>query len=429
VAKALYPSGSPYTPSAPYGCAERLIAVGRPALATFSLLALWLDPSEPARHIHLAFSFLVVYGGHAGLVALLVWRAEAPLVGLRYGVHAADVLSAAILMSLTAGPTSPFCFSMIFALLCAMVHWQGRGIVWTAVAVLVICFGLGIYAVGVLHEAALALHTLVIRGVYVVAVAVLLRALNAYHQRLYSEMAALRLAQEVSLQQVQQTAATAERLQLARNLHDGVLQALTGAALYLATIPRLLEQDLQQARECLTAVQQLLVTTQQDLRGLIQALRPSPGALAETPVALAPRLEQLGQRLEHLWGLAVDLRLEGLDYTLPGTLTQDLYFIIHEALSNTVRHASASSVCVTLDVQDTSVHLMVRDNGRGFPFHGHYDLATLTALSLGPRMLRERVASLGGDLIIDSNATGACLSITLPLSNLEDRNAYSSRSG
>ena len=123
---------------------------------------------------------------------------------------------------------------------------------------------------------------------------------------------------------------------------------------------------------------------------------------------------RLGQRLDHLWILALGIHLEGLDRALPGALSQGFYLMIPEALINTAQHAGASSVCVALSVQGTSVHLMVRDNRCSCPFHGHYDLVALTALSLGPRMLRERVASLGGDLTIDSAAAGACLSITLP---------------
>jgi len=214
---------------------------------------------------------------------------------------------------------------------------------------------------------------------------------------------------------VQREAAAAERLHLARNLHDGVLQSLTGAAIHLATIPRLLDQEPLKAREHLRDVQQLLVAEQQDLRCLIQALRPSLAANPETPFALAPRLKGLGEHLERLWDVAVDMRLEGLERALPGALSHGLYLMIHEALINTARHAGASSVCVALSVQDTSVQLMGRDNGHGFPFHGHYDLAALTALSLGPRMLRERVVSLGGHFTIDSTAAGACLSITVPL--------------
>jgi len=388
------------------------IAAGQPALAAFSLLALWLDPSKPARHARIASIFLAVYGRYALLIALVVWRAEAPLVGLCYGTYAADMLISTVLMYFIEGPISPFFLAVISVLLCALFYWQWRGIVWPAVVALIVCLGLGGYAVRMLHEAAFALHTFVICGMYIVMVALLLRYLNAYHKHLYGDMATLRLEQDALLRQVQQAA---ERLHLARNLHDGVLQSLTGVSLHLATIQPLLEHALLKARELLSDVQLLLVAEQHELRCLIQALRPSTAALAETPFALTPHFERLGQRLDHLWGLAVDMRLEGLDRALPGALSQGLYLMIHEALINAAQHAGASSVCVTLSVQGTSGHLMVRDNGRGCPFHGHYDLAALTALSLGPRMLRERVASLGGDLTIDSAAAGACLSITMPL--------------
>src|SRR5262249_29595196 len=158
--------------------------------------------------------------------ALLVCHAEAPLVSLRYSTHAVDVLSAAVLMYWTEGSTSPFFLSVLFALLCAMCYWQGRGLMWTAVAVLTVCLRFGVYAAGALHEAAFALHTFVMRGVYVVVVAMLLRSLNAYHQGLYAAIDTLRREQEALLQQGQQATAGAEYRHLARNLHDGVLQSL-----------------------------------------------------------------------------------------------------------------------------------------------------------------------------------------------------------
>jgi hypothetical protein len=306
VAKALEPSGSSYAPYALQTCVERLIAAVRPALAAFSLLALWLDLSEPTRYAHIAAIVLAGYGGYGLLVALLVWRAKASRVGLHYGPRAAGVLISTALMYFTERPTRPFFLPVICVQLCAMFYWQWRGIVWTAMAALIVCLGLGGYAVGRLHEAAFVLHT------------------------------------------------------------------------------------------------------------FIQALQPSSAALAETSFALAPHLERLGQRLERLWSLAVDMHLEVLDRALPGTLSQGLYLMIHEALINATRHLGASSVCVELSVQDMSGYLMGHNNGRGFPLHGHYHLAALMALSLGPRMLRERVASLGGDLTIDSTAAEPCLFIAVP---------------
>ena len=147
---------------------------------------------------------------------------------------------------------------------------------------------------------------------------------------------------------------------------------------------------------------------------LEHGLQLSSSPPCEPACALAPRLEELRQRIEYLWRLRVDMRLEGLDIRLSDALAQGIYYIVHEALNNAARHANAVLVCVELVVQDTVVRLSVCDNGHGFPFHGQYDLAALTALHLGPRMLRERVVSLGGTLTLHSTASGAHLSITLP---------------
>ena len=160
----------------------------------------------------------------------------------------------------------------------------------SAAAVLIVSLGFGDYAVGVSHEAAFVLYTFVICGLYIVVDTILLRSLKAYHQHLYGDMATVRLEQDALLRQEQQTMAAAERLYLANNLHDGLPQSLTGVALHLATVPRLLEQKPLKVRERLRNVQ-LLVAEQQERYCLMQVLQPSPAALSETPFALAPHLE------------------------------------------------------------------------------------------------------------------------------------------
>jgi signal transduction histidine kinase len=94
---------------------------------------------------------------------------------------------------------------------------------------------------------------------------------------------------------------------------------------------------------------------------------------------------------------------------------------------NAARHAQASAVHVDLAVQDDHVRITVSDNGHGFPFRGHYNLAALTDLQSGPVMLKERVTSLGGSLTLDSSETGACLDICLPLLPPEDHHIDSPR--
>ena len=59
------------------------------------------------------------------------------------------------------------------------------------------------------------------------------------------------------------------------------------------------------------------------------------------------------------------------------------------------------------------MYLVVADDGGGFPFRGRYDHARLAASNVGPVSLRERVASLGGQMAIESGETGARVEILL----------------
>jgi signal transduction histidine kinase len=61
------------------------------------------------------------------------------------------------------------------------------------------------------------------------------------------------------------------------------------------------------------------------------------------------------------------------------------------------------------------VRLQISDDGRGFPFHGAFDLQALNAMQQGPRTLKERVAELQGRLLLRTGETGTELSIALPL--------------
>lgn len=61
------------------------------------------------------------------------------------------------------------------------------------------------------------------------------------------------------------------------------------------------------------------------------------------------------------------------------------------------------------------MNIKVSDDGLEFPFQGQHDLAGLTAMHLGPKTLMERIATLNGQLIINSSAAGASLEMSVPL--------------
>ena len=213
---------------------------------------------------------------------------------------------------------------------------------------------------------------------------------------------------------VRQTAAAEERIRLFRDLHDGVLQSLTGAALQLETVQRLWDADSRAARDRLAAIQRLIVDEQRDLRVLIRDSKLGPFGLVAPDAGLSGYLRELVHRLEGLWSMRVELQLDGVDHRSCDGLAYDICCIVQEGLVNAARHAAASEVHVAVTAADGEVRIVVADNGHGFSFQGDFDHATLTALRLGPVMLKRRVESAGGTLTIHSTPGGALLEARLP---------------
>jgi len=215
--------------------------------------------------------------------------------------------------------------------------------------------------------------------------------------------------------QLQRGAVAEERVRVARDLHDSVLQALTGVALQLRTLPRLMTQNPEEAQKRLAEIEQVIVAGQKDLRWFIDELRPRPGRSGEDVDDLDQRLRQLAQRFREQWALEVDNEVSPVVHLLPVATRYEIYAIVNEAVANAAKHAGAKRISVAIDVEEGQVHVDVADNGRGFPFHGRYDLQSLVATNRGPMTLKERVSSLGGSMIIDSSDAGARVEIRVPL--------------
>jgi signal transduction histidine kinase len=215
-----------------------------------------------------------------------------------------------------------------------------------------------------------------------------------------------------------------ERQRLARELHDGVLQSLAGAALQLEAISRLIDIDTKVAQEHLRAVGEVIAGEQRELRRWIERLQPPSSASIATGTDLATALEKLRERAEWQWGFKVELSVDGAG-TVPRTLGDEIYRIVQEAFTNAGRHAHARLVraSVTLGTGSDPVRIIVSDDGCGFPFRGVYDHSELAARRIGPRSLRERVALLGGELVITTEHTGPEIDVTLPRAQQSARRA------
>jgi signal transduction histidine kinase len=232
---------------------------------------------------------------------------------------------------------------------------------------------------------------------------------------LVARLAVSRLDSLYLVGRLQEAAALEARVVVARDLHDSLLQAHTGAALQLLVARRLLDNDPVSGRARLEDVQRMLEQGELDMRAFIRRLRPEERP--KTPAGysnLGDRLEQLNRRIARQWDLKVVLRAQGAE-NVPLWITEDVYRLAQEAALNAAWHADPSVIKIDLTVEGQTLQLGVSDDGQGFPLQGTFDLAALNASNQGPLTLRERVGALGGNLILRSNDAGTQILMTLPI--------------
>ncbi len=226
-------------------------------------------------------------------------------------------------------------------------------------------------------------------------------------------LAELAMDSSVSIRSALREAVQEERVRVARDLHDGLLQSFTGVVLQLETIHSLIETQPAEARRMITDIQGLIMADQRELRAYVEQLRPR--RRIDVPFDFRSRIEELQSRFEKQWGIGVAFEIEGIDPLVAKSLGPETFRIIQEAVTNSAKHGAASHVRVRLSTGNSKMRIEVTDDGSGFPFHGRMTLAAIRESGVGPSMLAERVAALNGDLSVESSGSGARLEIFVPL--------------
>ncbi|MEO6212601.1 MAG: histidine kinase, partial [Vicinamibacterales bacterium] len=217
------------------------------------------------------------------------------------------------------------------------------------------------------------------------------------------------------VQQLRESAAGEERVNLARELHDGVLQSLTAASLQAQRARQSVATSAPDADRRLAVVEETILAEQQALRLAIEDLKP--GAIRETtPVDVVARLREATNRVARQWDVRAHLNLQSSVPMVPQKTAHELTRMVQEAVVNAVRHGGAREVTVTCLIMGHELALAVSYQGRGFAgFQGRHDLASLNEMKAGPRTLKERVTAVGGSLVIESGEGGARVEIRVPI--------------
>ena len=217
-----------------------------------------------------------------------------------------------------------------------------------------------------------------------------------------------------SLRSSTRDAVREERLRVARDLHDGLLQSFTGIVLQLETLHSMIDSKADEARHLITDIEGILMADQRELRAYVEQLRPR--RRIDVPFDFQARMHELKSRFQTQWGVGVTFEMESeIDPLVAKSLGPETFRIIQEAVTNSAKHGSAAHVQVRVSSGQDRMVIEVIDDGSGFPFHGRMTLAGVRESGIGPAMLAERVAALNGDLAVESSGSGAKLEISVPL--------------
>jgi len=212
-------------------------------------------------------------------------------------------------------------------------------------------------------------------------------------------------------EQVRQLAIVEERERLAREMHDDLSQVLATVNWRAATIDRLLSGgQVAEARAGLRDLKEIAKQGYADVREAIFSLRSSASLESE----FLPALEKYLKEYQAHNGLDVELVVDaGSSPHFPVDVRLQIIRIVQESLSNVCQHAGASRVGLFFRQDGEGVQLCVEDNGRGFDVTG---VEGGERHRFGLSIMRERAASVGGELEIDSRpGQGTRVVLRLPL--------------
>jgi len=212
--------------------------------------------------------------------------------------------------------------------------------------------------------------------------------------------------------QVAAQTAMAERLRIARELHDIVAHSIGIIAIQAGSGRRVFDARPDQARDALTTIEATSRETLSGLRRMVKGLRdadpePGPGQASLDPAPGLAGLDRLAATALDA-GVQVDVDWRGSREPLPADIDASAFRIIQEAVTNVVRHAGTGQCQVCIGQQDGQLSIEVTDSGRG---------GSAAGTGYGITGMRERAALLGGDFSAGPRPGGGFrVTARLPLS-------------
>jgi signal transduction histidine kinase len=204
-------------------------------------------------------------------------------------------------------------------------------------------------------------------------------------------------------------AVTAERLRIAREMHDTVAHSIGIIALQAGAAARVVETQPARAREAMLVVEKAGRETLSGLRQMVGALRQAdhdqegtgrPAHGTPQPAAGLADVERLAATATAA-GVRVEVRWQGRRRPLPAHIDLAAFRVVQESVTNAVRHSGAASCLVRVDYRADELAVEVSDRGSG--------AGAGTDTGFGLIGMRERAALLHGDFTAGPRPGGGFL--------------------
>ncbi|MGK7953048.1 MAG: sensor histidine kinase [Xenococcaceae cyanobacterium] len=202
---------------------------------------------------------------------------------------------------------------------------------------------------------------------------------------------------------VEERATLDERNRIAREIHDSVGHALTAQTIQLNNAIAFWQIEPNKAYQFLTEAKELVTTALKEIRHSVSTLRADPLEGKSLKDALDFLIQEFSYRTK-----IIPLYTNYLSVSLSKEVKLTIYRIVQEALTNIAKHSKAMEVIVNLQTFPKYLRLIIEDNGKGFN-------PKQNTTGFGLQGMRERVATLGGNIQISSEINCGCnIIITIP---------------
>lgn len=192
-----------------------------------------------------------------------------------------------------------------------------------------------------------------------------------------------------------------ERQRIARDIHDSVVQTMTGLVHKSEFCTKVMDKDPLRAKLELEVINNMVRNCIDELRAIIYDLRP----MSFDDLGIDVTLNRVIERCKLNTDMNITYTIEGEPYQLKSVVALSIIRIIQEACNNSIKYSKGKNIKMQLIYSKNDITLIHEDDGIGFDFNKPSNI-TENNTGFGISSLKERVFLLGGKISFSSNNNG-----------------------